>query len=356
MGNTTLQQKQHQEVPDRPGKGAGDEAHMQYRLAVLAICSEMHEAGRTYADIAARFCLCEDTLREWRKRYEENGKEGLRPRDRKPKRKRKSVADNAQLLADAAKWRNKCHCGRAKLAVYLRDEEGYADMSESKARRLLAVLRKEKRVSYVRTGKKRRAMRGNKAKRAKASPVLGALAYECAVPALLSPGERVQMDAMFVRANGAHIAVLTAVDVCTRLAWCHVVHHLTSHAAGVFARAIDNDLRRLGCGGIGIAQTDGGGEFMREFVCVCEELGIKRMVNIPGNPKCGAFVETFNGTLRRECINGLPRGCTAAQIRAAISEYVAFYNGKRPHASLGMVSPIITFQRLPQRQRQNPNM
>ena len=83
MGNTTLQQKEHQDVPDRPGKGAGDEAHMQYRLAVLAICSEMHEAGRTYADIAARFCLCEDTLREWRKRYEENGKEGLRPRDRK---------------------------------------------------------------------------------------------------------------------------------------------------------------------------------------------------------------------------------------------------------------------------------
>ena len=81
MGNTTLQQKEHQEVPDRPGKGAGDEAHIQYRLAVLAICSEMREAGHTYADIAARFCLCEDTLREWRKRYEENGKEGLRRRE-----------------------------------------------------------------------------------------------------------------------------------------------------------------------------------------------------------------------------------------------------------------------------------
>ena len=354
MGSTTLQQKEHQDVPDRPGKGAGDEAHIQYRLAVLAICSEMREAGHTYADIAARFCLDEDTLREWRRRYKKNGKEGLRPRSRKPKRKRKSVIDDPQLRDAAVKWRKEWPCGGAKLAVCLH-RKGFGGMSASNAKRLITSLLKEKRISRVRVGKDRRQCRGSKTRRPQPALLLGAKPFERAFADKLSPGERVQVDTFFVRYNGGQLPVISAIDVRTRFLWFHHVHQLSSHAAGVLLRQVHAELQQFGFA-LDTAQVDRGAEFFGGFAAACEELDIKRMVNIKGNPKCGAFIESSHGTVRRECINTLPRHCTAAQIHAALSEYASFYNTERPHGSLGMESPIMVMKRLAPCHPQNPNM
>ena len=354
MGNTTLQQKQHQDVPDRPGKGAGDEAHIQYRLAVLAICSEMREAGHTYADIAARFCLCEDTLREWRRRYKKYGKEGLRPRSRKPKRKRKSVIDDPQLRDAAVQCRKEWPCGGAKLAVCLH-RKGFGCMSASNAKRLITSLLKEKRITRVLVGKDRRQCRGNKTRRPQPALLLGAKPFERAFADKLSPGERVQVDTFFVRYNGGQLPVISAIDVRTRFLWFHHVHQLSSHAAGVLLRKVHAELQQFGFA-LDTAQVDNGAEFFGGFAAACEELGIGRMVNIKGNPKCGAFIESSHGTVRRECINTLPRHCTAAQIHAALSEYASFYNTERPHGSLGMESPIMVMKRLAPCHPQNPNM
>ena len=354
MGNTTLQQKEHREVPSMPGKGAGDEAHIQYRLAVLAICSEMHEAGHTYADIAARFCLDDDTLREWRRRYKKYGKEGLRPRDRKPKRKRKSVIDDPQLRDAAVKMRKEWPCGGAKLAVCLR-RKGFGGMSESNAKRLITSLLKEKRITRVLVGKDRRQCRGGKTRRLQPALLLGAKPFERAFADKLSPGERVQADTFFVRYNGGQLPVISAIDVRTRFLWFHIVHQLSSHAAGVLLHKVHAGLQQFGFA-LDTAQVDHGPEFFGGFAAACEELGIERMVNIKGNPKCGAYIESSHGAVRRECINTLPRHCTAAQIHAALSEYASFYNTERPHGSLGMESPIMVMKRLSPCHPQNPNM
>jgi putative transposase len=59
----------------------------------------------------------------------------------------------------------------------------------------------------------------------------------------------------------------------------------------------------------------------------------------PGRPTENAFIESFNGRFRDECLNtnwfdGL------SQAREVIAEWLKDYNEQRPHSSLGGVSPV----------------
>ena len=355
MKTATLQQKAPLELPDKPGKGACPETRRRYRQAALIFYRYLLDLGHKPGEAALLIGVCLRTLHYWRERHRKGGARGLLPRSCAPKRKRKSVIDDARLRDAAVALRNKHQCGGEKLALYLR-ERGYR-ISASTAKRLITSLLKEKRITPVLLGKQKKPANGSKSKRAKPALLLSAEQYERAFADELSPGERVQLDTFFVRYNGGQMPVLAAIDVCTRLAWWHPLHELSSHAAGVLLRKVHADFQRLGFGGVGIAQTDGGGEFLGAgFAAVCEELGIRRMVNIPGTPQCGAYIESLHGSARRECINALPRHCTAAQIRAAMAEFEDFYNNKRPHASLGMKSPIMALNDSPQHQRQKCNM
>ena len=54
----------------------------------------------------------------------------------------------------------------------------------------------------------------------------------------------------------------------------------------------------------------------------------------PGKPTDNAFIETFNGSLRDECLN-LHWFETMADARATIEAWRRDYNESRPHTSLG---------------------
>lgn len=58
----------------------------------------------------------------------------------------------------------------------------------------------------------------------------------------------------------------------------------------------------------------------------------------PGRPMQNAFVESFNGRLRDECLNShwfLDLGDARRKIRAWVKDY----NEQRPHSSLGYLTP-----------------
>ena len=58
----------------------------------------------------------------------------------------------------------------------------------------------------------------------------------------------------------------------------------------------------------------------------------------PGKPMQNGFVESFNGRMRDELLNEtLFFGLDHA--RAKIADWVADYNGERPHSSLGYLTP-----------------
>ncbi len=58
----------------------------------------------------------------------------------------------------------------------------------------------------------------------------------------------------------------------------------------------------------------------------------------PGKPIQNAFVETFNGRLRDECLNGIAFRCLA-HARDLIAEWRGVYNGRRPQTRLGGLTP-----------------
>jgi len=59
----------------------------------------------------------------------------------------------------------------------------------------------------------------------------------------------------------------------------------------------------------------------------------------PGKPVQNAFVESFNGKFRDECLN--EHGFTSlADARKTIEEWRIDYNTRTPHSSLGYLMPI----------------
>ena len=59
----------------------------------------------------------------------------------------------------------------------------------------------------------------------------------------------------------------------------------------------------------------------------------------PGKPTQNAFVESFNGSLRDECLNET-LFTSIAQVRAVLAEWRVDYNAVRPHSNLGGRTPL----------------
>ncbi len=58
----------------------------------------------------------------------------------------------------------------------------------------------------------------------------------------------------------------------------------------------------------------------------------------PGKPVENAFIESFNGRLREECLN-VHQFATLAQAQAVIEVWRCDDNQQRPHSSLGTLTP-----------------
>lgn len=66
--------------------------------------------------------------------------------------------------------------------------------------------------------------------------------------------------------------------------------------------------------------------------------GIKLHFIRPGKPVDNAYIESFNGRLRDECLN-LNWFASLEQARRVIQEWRTDYNSARPHSSLGYLTP-----------------
>ena len=70
-----------------------------------------------------------------------------------------------------------------------------------------------------------------------------------------------------------------------------------------------------------------------------ERTGVRLRFIEPGKPVQNAFVESFNGRMRDECLN-LHWFRSLRHARDEIAEWRHHYNAKRPHSALGWLSPI----------------
>jgi len=137
--------------------------------------------------------------------------------------------------------------------------------------------------------------------------------------------------------DGRHFRILNVVDDFTRECLASVVD--TSLSGLRVVRELDRlcDLR----GRPAMIVSDNGTELTSHAVLNwVEETGVEWHYIAPGKPVQNAFVESFNGRLRDECLNEhVFRSLTEA--RRIVEAWRIDYNTVRPHSSLGGLAPSV---------------
>ena len=135
--------------------------------------------------------------------------------------------------------------------------------------------------------------------------------------------------------NGRRFRVLTLVDDATRE--CLALVADTSLKGVRVARALDEVLAQRGRPAVIV--SDNGPEFTsRALDGWAFAAGVRQHFIDPGRPVQNAFIESFNGKLRDECLNqevflSLPH------TRAVLDAWRRYYNVERPHSALGYRTP-----------------
>ena len=241
----------------------------------------------------------------WKGRLKDEGLTGLKPRSKRPQRLR----------------------GRWPIWLSLR-RAGYT-LSERTVGRILAYLEGQGRIERV-ASFLARARRGKSQRRApRPYAQRRPPGYEAR-----APGDLVQIDTLSVSLGpGEEVKHFCAVELSTRLAWAAVHRRATAQtAAGFLRELVDRSPFPLRA-----VRVDGGSEFMAAFEEGGQALGIRLFVLPPRSPKLNGHVG-MQRTFRDGFCRPLPT--TIGEIQAELEDYLAYYNGHRPHMALEGLAPL----------------
>lgn len=143
--------------------------------------------------------------------------------------------------------------------------------------------------------------------------------------------------------DGQRFRVLCIVDDCTREALVTVVDR--SMSGRRMTRELDELIRRRGQPDLIV--SDNGTEMTSHAVLRwCQDTGVGWHYIAPGKSMQNAFVESFNGRFRDECLNE-NLFSNLAEARRIIETWRIDYNTDRPHTSLDGQTPTEFAQSLP---------
>jgi len=151
------------------------------------------------------------------------------------------------------------------------------------------------------------------------------------------------MDFVFDRvASGRSIKCLTVVDDATHEAVAVVPEH--SISGDHLTRILDQVCAQRGKPGV--IRSDNGAEFTgKAMLNWAYRNGVTLKLIEPGKPNQNAYVESFNGRLRDECLNE-HWFTSLTHARALIETWRPDYNEHRPKKDLGGLPPAIYAARL----------
>jgi putative transposase len=157
-----------------------------------------------------------------------------------------------------------------------------------------------------------------------------------ALPVPSGPNRRWSMDFMSdTLADSRTFRTLNIVDDGTRE--CVAIEVGRSIPAERLIRVLER--LRFGRGLPEVLVLDNGPEFTsRALDQWAYERGVELHFIQPGKPVQNAFVESFNGKFRDECLN-TSWFANLAEATDAIESWRQDYNGHRPHSSLGNLTP-----------------
>jgi putative transposase len=155
-------------------------------------------------------------------------------------------------------------------------------------------------------------------------------------PAAARPNQRWSID--FVSdcvSTGRVIRMLTMVDDCTRE--CPSIEVDTSLGGLRVRRVLDRVAAERGLPEAIVLDNEP--EFRgRALAAWSQERGVRLEFIQPGKPVQNAYVESFNGRLRDECLNA-NWFSSLHDARRKIEEWRQDYNQQRPHSSLDYLPP-----------------
>ena len=151
------------------------------------------------------------------------------------------------------------------------------------------------------------------------------------------PNERWSMDFVSdATATGQRFRVFTLVDDFTRESLTLLPD--TSLGGARVARALELVAAERGLPDLIV--TDNGPEFSgRVLDTWCYQRGVKHHFIRPGKPVENAYIESFNGKFRDECLNQ-HWFFSLEEARRLIAEWLLDYNEARPHSSLDGMTPL----------------
>jgi len=153
-----------------------------------------------------------------------------------------------------------------------------------------------------------------------------------------SPGDLIEIDTIVYFTNGIRRFIVTAIDLKSDFAFSYAYKSLSSSSAKDFIQKLEKvspfNIKRV--------QTDNGQEFAKHFKEYLKTQKITHFHTYPRSPKMNAVVERFNRTIQEEFSN-YKRQTLAYNINTfnmKLMDWLLWYNTKRRHHSLGLVSPL----------------
>jgi len=136
--------------------------------------------------------------------------------------------------------------------------------------------------------------------------------------------------------NGKPLRMLTLIDEYTRESLAIRVDR-SLKAYDVIEQLAELFVQR---GTPDYIRSDNGSEFTaKEIRGWLTRLGVKTLFIEPGSPWENGYIESFNGKLRDELLNGEIFD-TVIEARVIVEQWRKEYNTRRPHSSLGYLPPV----------------
>ena len=278
-----------------------------FRAKLMAL----HQQGVTLTGLSAELGVAREVLGRWWARYQADDLAGLQPRARRPHGSPTRIGGSVErriLQRRDRRW------SAVRIAHEL--HVGHSTVQRLLERHGRNQLPRPPRVKPKRYEKQR-------------------------------PGELIHLDLKFLPAlrNARNDFEFAAVDDFSREAVVSIRTEQTSASATAFLEQVVARLPYR----IEAVLTDNAlaftmryahhAERLTRFQQACAALGIRHYVLRPYAPQSNGKVERFFRTVNDECLHVRPLFTFAARSRA-VEDFVWFYNHKRPHLSLGGMTPV----------------
>lgn len=276
-------------------------------ITKIKICYELWKSGLSPEEIPKRLDIHRATVYRWMKGFQKVGLARFIQDYQKAKKGRRRSKKTSQLIKYRVfEIRKKYHdCCGEKIKYFLKTDDGI-ELSVSTIYRIL------KERLQLRSKWKKNVSRG-------------------ALIKGLNPRESIQTDTV----DFGEIFAFTSIDTFTKETAVVLKERLDAKAG---KEALEEQLKFFKT--IKHIQRDGGSEFMAEW----EDFAKKHIPSIrtsrPYKKNDQAFIERFNGILRKECLGYAhykKKHLPALQKR--LDEFLDYYHHKRPHLSLNMLTP-----------------